>query len=163
MALLKALQSFSREAWVLTRTDAYLLFKTQKNKAATATWWRGGWRDRRAKAPEIAAQNVCVAVALTTTPGLVSALTSILCFFFFFLCSVLVTEEPLKAPASAQLSSLLLYQILGCPLALQTTNACVYGHFATSLRPTLFQSSDLHRQVELFIGINTHNLRMKLQ
>lgn len=118
---------------------------------------------RMARSPSKSASdrslNVCVAVALTSTPGLVSALTSILCFFFFFFFrSVLVTEEPIKASASAQLSSLLLYQILGCPLALQTTNACVYGHFFTSLRPTLFQICDLHRQVELFICINTHNL-----
>lgn len=37
MALLKALQSFSREAWVLTRIDEYLLFKIKENKVVRAT------------------------------------------------------------------------------------------------------------------------------
>lgn len=49
---------------------------------------------------------------------------------------MLVTEEPLKASGSAQLSSCLVYQDLGCPLALQT-KAYVYGPFITSLQYSL--------------------------
>lgn len=44
----------------------------------------------------------------------------------------LVTVEPLKASGSALLSSLLVYQDSGCPSALQTTNAILYGPFTAS-------------------------------
>lgn len=121
---------------MLTRMDAYLLFKTQKDKVARATCDEVDVMIAQQKSKR-QTRIVVQTVALTTTPGLVSVLTSILLF-----CSMLVTEEPLKASGSAQLSSCLVYQDLGCPLALQT-KAYVYRPFITSLQYSLHYFSFL--------------------
>lgn len=99
MALLKALQSFSREAWVLTRKDEYLLFKTQISGEGNCDEADGVIAEQKSKRQTRMVGQTCAPAALTTTAGLVSVLTSI---------------QPLRASGSAQLSSHLVHQVLGC-------------------------------------------------
>lgn len=111
MALLKALWSFSRESWVLTRTDEYLLFKTQKNKVARVTCGEvdGMWARQKSKRQTQIVAQTC-ASRLHWQPLRVRSLCGHPSCFFALCLELKSLLRPLKVR--------LVYQVFGCPSAL---------------------------------------------